>query len=174
MNAEDIYELIERFEHASIAELDWKQGEERIRLRKESAFAATNASGALMGWPYNNSTQEMTCMQGAQTMQSTQDPAGMRSAGVQADNVGVGQTSAKEAVEQIHAPLVGTFYAASSPEDAPFVKEGSQVKAGDVVCLIEAMKMLSEVRADHDCVIDRVLVKDGEVVSFDQPLFTLK
>lgn len=74
----------------------------------------------------------------------------------------------------IKAPLVGTFYAASSPDAAPFAPVGTAVKKGQTVCILEAMKMMSEVPAPADGVIAEVLVSDGELVGFDQPLFRLK
>ena len=70
----------------------------------------------------------------------------------------------------ICSPLVGTFYAASAPGAAPFVTVGSKVQKGETVCLIEAMKMLSEIPAPCDCIITEVLKEDGQVVSFDEPI----
>ena len=70
----------------------------------------------------------------------------------------------------ITAPLVGTFYAASAPDAAPFVKVGDKVKKGQTVCLMEAMKMMNEVQAPCDCVIEAVLQQDGALVSFGEPL----
>ena len=74
----------------------------------------------------------------------------------------------------IKAPLVGTFYAAPSPEAAPFVKAGDTVKKNDTVCILEAMKMMSEVPAPCDCVIEEVLPASGELVGFGQPLFRIR
>ena len=74
----------------------------------------------------------------------------------------------------IDAPLVGTFYAAPSPDQAPFVLPGDRVSKGQTVCLIEAMKMMSEVPAPCDCVIETVCKSDGELVSFGEPLFRYK
>ena len=70
----------------------------------------------------------------------------------------------------ITAPLVGTFYAASAPDAEPFVKVGDKVKKGQTVCLMEAMKMMNEVQAPCDCVIEAVLQEDGALVSFWDPL----
>ena len=70
----------------------------------------------------------------------------------------------------ITAPLVGTFYAASAPDAAPFVKVGDKVKKGQTVCLMEAMKMMNEVQAPCDCVIEAILQEDGALVSFVDPL----
>lgn len=72
----------------------------------------------------------------------------------------------------ITAPVVGTFYVAPSPDSDPFVHPGDKVKAGDTVCLLEAMKMMSEVTAPCDCVIDRILAADGELVEFGAPLMS--
>ena len=63
------------------------------------------------------------------------------------------------------APLVGTYYAAPGPEQPPFVKAGDRVKKGETLCLIEAMKMMSEVPAPCDCVIDAVLKENGELAA---------
>lgn len=71
----------------------------------------------------------------------------------------------------ITAPLVGTYYAASAPDQAPFVAVGDRVSKGQTVCLIEAMKMMSEVPAPCDCVIEEILKANGELVSFGEPLF---
>ena len=70
----------------------------------------------------------------------------------------------------ITAPLVGTFYAASAPDAAPFVRPGDRVRKGETVCLLEAMKMMSEVQAPCDCVIEEILAQDGALVSFGEPL----
>ena len=74
----------------------------------------------------------------------------------------------------IKAPLVGTFYAAPSPQAAPFVKAGDTVKKNDTVCILEAMKMMSEVPAPCDCVIEEILSASGELVGFGQPLFRIR
>ena len=70
----------------------------------------------------------------------------------------------------ITAPLVGTFYAASAPDAEPFVKVGDKVKKGQTVCLMEAMKMMNEVKAPCDCIIEAVLQQDGALVSFGDQL----
>ena len=74
----------------------------------------------------------------------------------------------------VTAPLVGTFYAAPAPEKPPFVRAGDRVKKGETLCLIEAMKMMSEIPAPCDCVIEAVLKTSGELVSFGEPLLRYK
>lgn len=80
----------------------------------------------------------------------------------------------EEQGEVVSAPLVGVFYAASAPEESPYVTAGAQVKKGDTLCLIEAMKMMSEVPAPADCVVEAVLASDGEAVGFGAPLFRIR
>lgn len=73
----------------------------------------------------------------------------------------------------IKAPLVGTFYAAPSPDQPPFVQVGDTVKKGDVVLIIESMKLMNEVTSDVDGVVQEILVKNGDAVEYDQPLIIL-
>lgn len=75
--------------------------------------------------------------------------------------------------KMIKAPLVGTFYAAPSPDQPPFVQVGDTVKKGDVVLIIESMKLMNEVTSDVDGVVQEILVKNGEAVEYDQPLMIL-
>ena len=80
----------------------------------------------------------------------------------------------EEEGEVVSAPLVGVFYAAPAPEEPPYVAPGTQVKKGDTLCLIEAMKMMSEVPAPADCVVEEVLAQDGEAVGVGAPLFRIR
>ncbi|SOC07969.1 acetyl-CoA carboxylase biotin carboxyl carrier protein [Pseudobutyrivibrio ruminis] len=75
--------------------------------------------------------------------------------------------------EQVLAPLVGVFYAAPSPDEDAYVQVGDSVKKGQVLCLIEAMKMMSEITAPKDGVIKKIFVKNQDVVEFEQPLFLI-
>ena len=79
----------------------------------------------------------------------------------------------KELIE-ITAPMVGTFYSAAEPGAEPFVKVGSRIDADSVICILEAMKLFTEVEADVSGEIVEILVKDGDLVEFGQPLFSVK
>lgn len=74
----------------------------------------------------------------------------------------------------IKAPMVGTFYSSPSPEKDAFVKEGMKVSKGQVLCIIEAMKLMNEIECENDCEIVKILIKDGEMVEYGQPLFTVR
>ena len=74
----------------------------------------------------------------------------------------------------ITSPIVGTFYSAAAPDVPAFVKEGDQVKSGQTVCILEAMKLMNEIQSDFDCEIEAVLVSNEQKVEYGQPLFRVK
>jgi acetyl-CoA carboxylase biotin carboxyl carrier protein len=74
----------------------------------------------------------------------------------------------------VKAPIVGTFYAAASPDEPPYVKIGDTVKKGDVLMIIESMKLMNEVTSDFDGVVEEILVSNGEAVEYDQPLMRIR
>ncbi|NPA80190.1 MAG: acetyl-CoA carboxylase biotin carboxyl carrier protein [Thermotogae bacterium] len=80
----------------------------------------------------------------------------------------------EEGIHYIRAPMVGTFYRAPAPGADPFVKEGDRVRKGDVVCIIEAMKIMNEIKSDVDGVIEEVLVENAHPVEYGQPLFKVR
>lgn len=75
---------------------------------------------------------------------------------------------------QVRSPMVGTFYQSPSPDSAPFVEIGSQVKVGDTLCIVEAMKMMNRIEADKAGIVRAILINDGEAVEFDQPLMIIE
>lgn len=75
--------------------------------------------------------------------------------------------------ENILAPMPGTYYSASSPDAAPFVKEGDSVSEGDTLCIIEAMKIMNEIEAEQNGTITKILVENGKPVEYNQPLFAI-
>lgn len=74
----------------------------------------------------------------------------------------------------VKSPIVGTFYAAPSPDKPAFVKVGDKVKKGDVIMIIESMKLMNEIQSDFDGVVDKILVSDGQAVEYDQPIMIIK
>lgn len=77
-------------------------------------------------------------------------------------------------LKEIKSPMVGTFYRAASPGSQPYVEAGQSVKKGDVICIIEAMKVMNEIKAETNGQIDQILVENGQPVEFGQALFTLR
>ena len=74
----------------------------------------------------------------------------------------------------VKSPIVGTFYSAPSPDKPPFVKTGDEVKKGDVIMIIESMKLINEIQSEYDGVVEQILVSDGQAVEFDQPIMVIK
>lgn len=76
--------------------------------------------------------------------------------------------------ELITSPLVGTFYSAAGPDIPAFVRVGDKLKAGDTVCIVEAMKLMNEITVDYDCVVEAILVSNEQKVEYGQPLFRVR
>lgn len=153
MEMKDIFDLLNQFDASKAAKMELKMGDVSLKLAKPEAAPQIVSVGAPQS--------AMPVMPAVQTA---------------AAPVANGPQAADEATSKmaIHAPLVGTFYAAPSPEAAPFVKPGQEVKKGQTVCLIEAMKMMNDVTAPFDCVIEEAAAKNGELVAFDAPLFWIR
>ena len=145
MELESIYALMERFERSSISGLELEQNGTRLKLEKAVAVAA---APAVVAAPVAASTPVAA-------------PA-------------AGQPAQAEEGEYIKAPLVGTFYTAAGPDAAPFVQVGDKVQKGQTVCILEAMKAMSEIPAPMDCVIEEVLLDNGSLAAFDAPLFRVR
>ncbi|MFP4228740.1 MAG: acetyl-CoA carboxylase biotin carboxyl carrier protein, partial [Salinivenus sp.] len=93
-------------------------------------------------------------------------------ASAEAEEAAESETKAAEG-HQVKAPIVGTFYRAPSPDADPFVEEGDHVEEGDVLCIIEAMKLMNEIECETSGTVEEILVEDAEPVEFDQPLFVI-
>lgn len=147
MELEELYALMERFARSGLTDLEWEREGEKIALRRSAAPVVVSTPSAA--------------------------PA-VQAAPAQAEAAAPVPAAGQDQGETVNAPLVGTFYAAPAPGEAPFVKAGDQVRKGQTVCVLEAMKMMSEVPAPADCIIEEVLVKDGELVGFDAPMFRIR
>jgi len=152
MTFKEIKELIEVFNESNVTKLSIKEGDFKIELDKNaSAQAPVISTPAPVVVSQNTATPAVT------EVTSTPAPA-----------------SATDEFEYITSPMVGTFYQAPSPTSDPYVKVGDKVKAGQVVCIVEAMKIMNEIQAEFDCEIVEKLVEDGQAVEFDTPLFKVK
>lgn len=152
MELESIYALMERFERSSISGLELEQNGTRLKLEKAVAVAAAPVAAAAP-------------VVAAAAPVAAPAPAAAPVAG---------QPAQAEEGEYIKAPLVGTFYTAAGPDAAPFVQVGDKVQKGQTVCILEAMKAMSEIPAPMDCVIEEVLLDNGSLAAFDAPLFRVR
>ena len=153
MDIRKIKKLIELLEESGIAELEIKEGEESVRISRQSSTVVQTVSAA---------------------------PAPAVAAPVAAPPAAAAAAApaASEAPEpvkghQVKSPMVGTFYAAASPTSGPFVSQGQQVSVGDTLCIIEAMKMMNQIEADKAGTVRSILVENGAPVEFDQVMFII-
>jgi acetyl-CoA carboxylase biotin carboxyl carrier protein len=82
--------------------------------------------------------------------------------------------AAPAGIDEVHSPMVGTFYRAPSPDADPFIEEGDRVNEGDVLCLIEAMKVMNEIKAESAGTIEKIVVENGQAVEYGEVLFHLR
>ena len=151
MDIRKVKKLIELLETSDIAEIEIKEGEEAVRISRNSSVTTTVAAPAPAAAPVTTPSPSP-----AAPAASEQKPAPQATSG-----------------HVVSSPMVGTFYRSPSPSSPPFVEVGTHVKAGDVVCIVEAMKMMNQIEAEKAGIIEAILVKDGEPVEFDQPLVTI-
>lgn len=84
------------------------------------------------------------------------------------------EVKTEEGIEFIKSPIVGTFYSKSSPDAEPFVQKGDKISKGEIVCIVEAMKLMNEINAEFDCEIIEVMAQEGKMVQYGQELFKVK
>jgi acetyl-CoA carboxylase biotin carboxyl carrier protein len=159
MDLRKIKKLIDLLDESNLAELEIKEGEEVVRLAR---FPKGMAMSAPMQAP------PVTHVHVEQRPQ----PSGRHGVEPSESSGGGGGKELPDG-HVIRSPMVGTFYAAPSPDAPPFVKVGQQVKSGDVLAVIEAMKMFNQIEADVSGTIAAVLATSGQPVEFDEPLFVI-
>ncbi len=153
MKIDEIKELIQALEHSSLTSLEINQGDTSVKLEKHAGTVPmqSNPSMTPMEAPITTNTNTIA---------------------ISMENNLNGQTAdAKPKGTAVTCPLVGVFYAAPSPNDKPFVAVGDVVKKGDVLCIVEAMKLMNELTAEQDGVITEICAENGQVVEYGQPLF---
>jgi acetyl-CoA carboxylase biotin carboxyl carrier protein len=151
MTIDEIKELLEVFNASGVGELEVQRGEDRIRIRK----AGQTVEYAVAAAP-------------AAPVQTIEAPAAGAATGTpEAPAADSGQVLVK-------SPIVGTYYDASSPDSAPFVKVGDAVEPGQVLCIIESMKLMNEIEAEVAGVIGAKLVENGRPVEYGEALFSIR
>ncbi len=151
MDIRKVKKLIELLEESGIDELEIHEGEESVRISRYSQNAP--AAAPIM---YPAAAPQMVAPVAAEAPIATASPVQNEPAG-----------------HQVKSPMVGTYYSASSPSSPVFVEKGQQVKEGDVLCIVEAMKMMNQIKADKSGTVEAILVENGQPVEFDQPMFII-
>tara|TARA_R110000772_G_scaffold123765_5_gene230201 strand:+ start:173 stop:628 length:456 start_codon:yes stop_codon:yes gene_type:complete len=150
MDIRKVKKLIELLEASGINEIEIKEGEEAVRISRG------NNNQPAYPYPYPPPTA----------------PAPTPAVAGNVAAIPVDEESALKG-KPVKSPMVGTFYRSPSPSSPPFIEVGQQVKLGEVICIVEAMKMMNQIEATHAGVVEAILVEDGEPVEFDQPLVTI-
>lgn len=150
MDIRKVKKLIELLEESNIDEIEIKEGEESVRISRNGAQARAMAAYAAPVY--------------AAPVAPPPPPAPAAAAPAAA---------VAPAGHILHSPMVGTFYRSPSPSSPVFVEVGQTVKVGDVICIVEAMKMMNQIEADKAGKISAILVDNGQAVEFDQPLFSI-
>jgi acetyl-CoA carboxylase biotin carboxyl carrier protein len=162
LNLDELRELTELFTAHGLTDFEFENADIRIRLSRNPAPGAAAATHAAPP-PLTHAPTAQTSAATAVQQQSEQQPAKAE------------PTPAPE--EELHiitSPIVGTFYRAAAPDADPFVKVGSQVEVGTVVCIIEAMKLMNEIESDASGSVTKIYVENGQPVEYGQPLFGVK
>ena len=151
MDIRKVKKLIELLEESGIDELEIREGEESVRISRHAKQAAFS-----------------------QPVYAAPAPAPAAPAPTPVAAAGPTVPAAPQLNGHImRSPMVGTFYRASSPTSGNFAEVGQSVKKGDILCIVEAMKMMNHIEAEASGVIESILVENGQPVEYDQPLFTI-
>jgi acetyl-CoA carboxylase biotin carboxyl carrier protein len=154
MDIRKVKKLIELLEESGVAEIEIKEGEESVRI---SRHGAGNVATYIQTTPGHAPT--------AMNSPSVAAPA---------PPAAPAAVAAPSTVNHITAPMVGTFYASSAPGAKAFVELGQEVKVGETLCIIEAMKMMNQIESDKAGKVVSILAKNGDPVEFGQPLFIVE
>ena len=149
MDLRKLKKLIDLVQESGIAELEVTEGEERVRIVR-SGRGAPEAGPAVVA--------------------SAPPPA----APAAAAPAPTAEAPAAPEGHAVKSPMVGTFYRASAPDAKPFVEVGDTVKAGQTICIIEAMKLMNEIESDQDGVVKAILAENGQPVEYGEPLFVIE
>jgi acetyl-CoA carboxylase biotin carboxyl carrier protein len=148
MDIRKIKKLIDLIQESDVAEIEIQEGEESVRISRNSSAAPVMVSAPVA--------------------------APVPAAAPVIDVPAAAPAPATSTANAVKSPMVGTFYRSSSPEAAPFIEVGQTVSEGDVICIIEAMKMFNQIEADRSGTVKAILVDNGNPVEFDEPLVIIE
>ncbi len=155
MDIRKVKKLIELLEESGISELEIHEGDDSVRISRHSTAAPVAAPA-----PAPAPAAPASAPAASTGSETPAPPAAPEPARVEG--------------HEVTAPMVGTFYRSPSPTSKPFVEEGQQVKEGDVLCIVEAMKMMNPIESDKSGTIAAIMAEDGEPVEFGQTLFVIE
>ena len=154
MDIRKVKKLIELLEESNIGEIEIKEGEESVRISRHGS-------------------QPTAPMAYAAPAPAAPSPAAAPASAEAVASEPAAPAAAPATDNAVLSPMVGTFYRAPSPDAASFVEVGQTVRVGDVLCIVEAMKMMNQIEADRAGTVTAIHVENGEAVEFDQPLISI-
>ncbi len=157
MNQKELKELIEFLIEKDIAEFELERGDVKVRIKRGTPEAAHPAPA-----------ERIITVQPAQSVPQAQAPIAVAPAPA------APPAPVQEDLHMVRSPIVGTYYESPSPGSPPFVKPGDMVEAGQVICIVEAMKLMNEIEADASGEIVKVLVANGQPIEYGQELFAIR
>ncbi len=156
MDIRKVKKLIELLEESNIDEIEIKEGEESVRISRNGSSQVMVAAPTPAAAPVAVAAPAAPAAAPAAPAPAAEEPAEAALNG-----------------HVVKSPMVGTFYRSPSPSSPAFVEIGQHVKVGDVLCIVEAMKMMNQIESDKAGVVEAILVENGQAVEFDQPLVTI-
>jgi len=168
MNQKEIKELIEFLVQMDIAEFSLERGDVKLHIKRAGVAQPAAVAPVVVAVPQaaaGAATPATTPASGAPAATSAASPAAPAAAPAASEDAGL---------SVVKSPIVGTFYEAPSPGAPPFVRVGDTVKEGQVLCIIEAMKLMNEIEADASGVIAKIFVPNGSPVEYGMPLFGIR
>ena len=169
MDEKTLLALFDRFDKSSAVELKFSGNGNIFELRRKEAFTACAPAATVPSAAITVSSHEPPHTASA----APHVPVATGNAGESRDG-GVASAAAAAGNEYVKSPIVGTFYRAASPDTPPFAEIGKKIGKGQKICIIEAMKMMNALESEIDCEIVKILVSNGDMVEFDQPLFEVR
>jgi acetyl-CoA carboxylase biotin carboxyl carrier protein len=154
INLDEIRELINLLRESNVNEFEYEEADYRVRIKHGTLIEAEAVSAAARPGAPGNGQESATTISEAASTEAAARP--------------------DETVHEVHSPMVGTFYRSSSPGGAPFVEVGDTVRKGQVICIIEAMKIMNEIESDVDGEVKKIHIPNGQPVEFSEILFSIK
>jgi acetyl-CoA carboxylase biotin carboxyl carrier protein len=152
MDLRKIKKLIEMLQESDLNEIEVKEGEESVRINRKKESVIHTSNPISVGQNLNQSSAPLP----------------------QTDSSEIESEQAAEDLNHITSPMVGTFYRKPAPDKEPFIEVGQTVKKGDTVCIIEAMKMMNQVKSEFDGKVIAINIEDGDPVEFGQELISIE
>ena len=167
MNQKELKELIDFLIEKDISEFELERGDVKVRIKRGGDSAAPMIAQAvpIAPMPIASSVAAPIAPAAPQPVAAAPSPSSAAAAP---------PAAAEEELHQVKSPIVGTYYESPAPGAPPFIKPGDQVAAGQVLCIIEAMKLMNEIESDASGEIVKILVKNGQPVEYGQALFAIR